>query len=78
MSVAFSTLHKRSAIRLENLQNKDVCRLYWHIIFSKIIEDLTEMFTSDLKCLKAWFLGDKLSLNVVKTQAVVIVSRSNL
>ena len=45
---------------------------------SKNIEDLTEMLNSELKCLKQWLQGNKLSLNVIKTQAMVIGARPNL
>ena len=45
---------------------------------SKNIEDLTETLNSELKCLKKWLQGNKLSLNVIKTQAMVIGSRPNL
>ena len=45
---------------------------------SKSIEDLTETLNNELKCLKEWLQGNKLSLNVTKTQAMVIGSRPNL
>ena len=45
---------------------------------SKSIEDLTETLNNELKCLKEWLQGNKLSLNVIKTQAMVIGSRPNL
>ena len=45
---------------------------------SKSIEDLTETLSSELICLKEWLQGNKLSLNVIKTQAIVIGSRPNL
>ena len=44
----------------------------------KSIEDLTETLNNELKCLKEWLQGNKLSLNEIKTQAMVIGSRSNL
>ena len=45
---------------------------------TKNIEDLTETLNKELKCLKEWLQGNKLSLNVIKTQAMVIGSRPNL
>ena len=45
---------------------------------SKSIEDLTETLNNELKCLKEWLQDNKLSLNVIKTQAMVIGSRQNL
>ena len=45
---------------------------------SKSIEDLTETLNNELKCLKEWLQGNKLSLNVTKTQGMVIGSRPNL
>ena len=45
---------------------------------SKNIDDLTGTLNSELKCLKNWLQGNKLSLNVIKTQAMVIGSRPNL
>ena len=44
----------------------------------KSIEDLTETLNNELKCLKEWLQGNKWSLNVIKTQAMVIGSRPNL
>ena len=50
-----------------------------HIFYSsKNIEDLIETLNSELKYLKKWLQGNKLSLNVIKTQAMVIGSRPNL
>ena len=45
---------------------------------SKNIEELNETLNSDLDALKQWLEGNKLSLNVIKTQAMVIGSRPNL
>ena len=44
---------------------------------SKRIDDLTEMFNSDLKYLKEWLPGNSLLFNVKKTQAEVIRYRPN-
>ena len=45
---------------------------------SKNIDDLNENMNRDLNCLKQWLQGNKLSLNVMKTQAMVVGSRPNL
>ena len=45
---------------------------------SKNIEELNETLKSDLDSLKQWLEGTKLSLNVIKTQAMVLGSRPNL
>ena len=45
---------------------------------SKNIVDLNENLNRDLNCLKQWLQGNKLSLNVLKTQAMVVGSRPNL
>ena len=45
---------------------------------SKNIYELNETLKSDLDFLKQWREGNKLSLNVIKTQAVVIGSRPNV
>ena len=45
---------------------------------SKNIDDLNETLNSDLDSLKQWLEGNKLSLNVIKTQAMVIGSRPNI
>ena len=42
------------------------------------IEGLTETFNSELKSLKEWLQSNKLSLNIIKSQAMVIRSRLNL
>ena len=42
---------------------------------SKNIDELNETLNSDLDSLKQWLEGNKLSLNVIKTQAMVIGSR---
>ena len=42
------------------------------------IDDLNDNLNRDLNCLKQLLRGNKLSLNVVKTQAMVVGSRSNL
>ena len=44
---------------------------------SKNIDELNETLNSDLESLKQWLEGSKLSLNVIKTQAMVIGSRPN-
>ena len=41
---------------------------------SKDIDELNETLNSDLESLKQWLEGNKLSLNVIKTQAMVIGS----
>ena len=45
---------------------------------SKNIDELNETLNGDLDSLKQWLEGNKLSLNVIKTQAMVIGSRPNL
>ena len=45
---------------------------------SKNIEELNTVINRDLDCLNKWLQGNKLSLNVVKTQAMVIRSQPNL
>ncbi len=45
---------------------------------SKNIDELNATLNSDLDSLKQWFEGNKLSLNVIKTQAIVIGSRPNI
>ena len=45
---------------------------------SNNIDDLNDNLNRDLNCLKQWLPGNKLSLNVIKTQAMVVGSRSNL
>ncbi len=45
---------------------------------AKNINELNDTLNSDLDRLKEWLQGNKLSLNVVKTQAMVVGSRPNL
>ena len=45
---------------------------------SKDIDELNETLNSDLDSFKQWFEGNKLSLDVIKTQAMVIGSRANI
>ena len=45
---------------------------------SKNIGDLNSKLNNDLACLKRWLHGNKLTLNVIKTQAMVLGSRPNL
>ena len=45
---------------------------------SKNIGELNRVINGDLDCLNKWLQGNKLSLNVVKTQAMVIGSQPNL
>ncbi len=45
---------------------------------TKDINDLNFALNSDLDRLKGWLQGNKLSLNVIKTQAMVVGSRPNL
>ena len=45
---------------------------------SKNIDELNETLNSDLDSLKQWLESNKLSLNVIKTQAMVVGSRPNL
>ena len=42
---------------------------------SKNIEELHATLNSDLECLNKWLQGNKFSLNVIKTQAMVIASK---
>ena len=44
----------------------------------KNIDELNETLNSDLYSLKQWLEGNKLSLDVIKTQAMVIGSRPNI
>ena len=41
---------------------------------SRSIEDLTDTLNCELKGLKEWIQGNKLCLNVIKTQAMIIRS----
>ena len=45
---------------------------------SKKIHDLNKFMNEDLNCLKDWLQGNKLSLNVLKTHAMVVGSRPKL
>ena len=45
---------------------------------SKSIGELDTIINRGLDCLNKWLQGNKLSLNVVKTQAIVIGSQPNL
>ena len=45
---------------------------------SKSIGELNTVINRDLDCLNKWLQGNNLSLNVVKTQAMVIGSQPNL
>ena len=45
---------------------------------SKNMGELNTIINRDLDCLNKWLQGNKLSLNVVKTQAMVIGSQPNL
>ena len=45
---------------------------------SKSMAEINEAFNSDLKRLKIWLEGTKLSLNVAKTQSMTLGSSSNL
>ena len=45
---------------------------------SNNIDDLNDKLNRDLNCLKQWLQGNKLSLDVIKTQAMVVGSRPNL
>ena len=44
---------------------------------SKNIVDLSENLSRDLYNLKQWLQGNKLSLNLIKAQAIVVGSRPN-
>ena len=46
--------------------------------FSKNIVDLSENINKHLYNLKQWLHGNKLSLHLIKTQAVAVGSRPNL
>ena len=45
---------------------------------SKNVGEVYSVINWDLDCLNKWLQGNKLSLNVVKTQAIVIGSQPNL
>ena len=45
---------------------------------SKTIVDLSESLDRDLSNLKQWLQGNKLPLNLIKTQAMVVGSRPNI
>ena len=45
---------------------------------SKNIDDLNKFMNEDLNCLNDWLQGNKLSLNVLKTHAMVVGSRPKL
>ena len=45
---------------------------------SNNIDELNNYLNRDLNCLEHWLQGNKLSLNVIKTQAMVVGSRPNL
>ena len=45
---------------------------------SKTILTINERVKEDLKCLKIWLAGNKLSINVAKINSLVIGSRKNL
>ena len=45
---------------------------------SKNIDDLNKFMNEDLNCLKDWLQGNKLSLSVLKTHAMVVGSRPKL
>ena len=45
---------------------------------SNNIDDLNQFMNQDLDCLKDWLQGNKLSLNVLKTHAMVVGSRPKL
>ena len=45
---------------------------------SKSIAEVNEAVNSDLKRLQVWLEGNKLSLNVAKTQCMILGSSSNL
>ena len=45
---------------------------------SNNIDDLNQFMNEDLDCLKDWLQGNKLSLNVLKTHAMVVGSRPKL
>ena len=45
---------------------------------SNNIDDLHRFMNEDLNCLKDWLQGNKLSLNVLKTHAMVVGSRPKL
>ena len=43
---------------------------------SKNIEDLNEVINNDLRDLDSWLSGNKLSLNVAKTQGMLICTKN--
>ena len=45
---------------------------------AKSIPVINERVNEDLECLKTWLAGNKLSLNVAKTQSLIIGSRKKL
>ena len=45
---------------------------------SKSITEINEAVNSDMKRLQTWLVGNKLSLNVAKTQSMILGSLSNL
>ena len=45
---------------------------------SPSIDDINAAINADLEALKCWLEGNKLSLNVVKTQGMIIGSRCKL
>ena len=45
---------------------------------SKSITDINEAINSGLKRLQTWLVGNKLSLNIAKTQSMILGSSSNL
>jgi len=44
---------------------------------SRFVTDLTNAINSDLKDLSLWFQGNKLTLNVVKTQSMTFGTEPN-
>ena len=45
---------------------------------SKSIGELNAMLNNDLHCLEEWLHGNKLTLNILKTEAMIVGSRPNL
>ena len=45
---------------------------------SKSISELNAKLNNDLHCLEEWLHGNKLTINVTKTQAMIVGSRLNL
>ena len=45
---------------------------------SKSVAEINEAINSDLKKLQIWLVGNKLSLNVTKTQSMILGSSINL